>query len=142
VSTARIQAEVSSYFYFFKAIAIKLAFICRRTVNAAPQYPAGRGTRGRRRTEQPPASPLSAVVIQNIALESYDDIKYDDGPEIESHIVSDCKEDQDNKEGNLVTIVQTGEDCSPVIVTVSGSIPEERTSQMRATSEIDILAHL
>lgn len=82
-------------------------------------------------------------MIQNIGLESYDDIKYDDGPEIEPHIVSDCKDDvqPENKEGNLVTIVQTGEDSSPVIVTVSGSMPEERTSQVH-TSEIDILAHL
>lgn len=112
-------------------------------VNVAPQIIGGRGTRGRRRPEQQPPPSISAVVIQNIGLESYDDIKYDNGPEMEQHIVGDSKDNvqQENKEGNLVTIVQTGEDTSPVIVTVSGSIPEERPSQIH-TSEIDILAHL
>lgn len=103
----------------------------------------GRGARGRRRPEpRTPAPALSAVVIQNIALEPYDDVKYDDGPEMEPPI-GDTKEEQvpENKEGNLVTIVQTGPDTSPVIVTVSGSMPEDRTNQTHS-SEIDILAHL
>lgn len=54
--------------------------------------------------------------------------------------------DSDGKEGNLVTIVQTGNDSSPVIVTVSGSTVGGSTSQQPATgfvdTEMEILAHL
>ncbi|GFG33176.1 hypothetical protein Cfor_01137, partial [Coptotermes formosanus] len=52
----------------------------------------------------------------------------------------------DGKDGNLVTIVQTGDDSSPVIVTVSGSTVGGSTSQLPATgivdTEMEILAHL
>jgi hypothetical protein len=52
----------------------------------------------------------------------------------------------DAKDGNLVTIVQTGDDSSPVIVTVSGSTVGGSTSQQPATcvvdTEMEILAHL
>ena len=52
----------------------------------------------------------------------------------------------DGKDGNLVTIVQTGDDSSPVIVTVSGSTVSGSTSQLPATgivdTEMEILAHL
>jgi hypothetical protein len=54
--------------------------------------------------------------------------------------------DSDGKDGNLVTIVQTGNDSSPVIVTVSGSTVGGSTSQLPATgivdTEMEILAHL
>lgn len=54
--------------------------------------------------------------------------------------------DSNGKDGNLVTIVQTGNDSSPVIVTVSGSTVGGSTSQQPATSivdtEMEILAHL
>jgi hypothetical protein len=55
--------------------------------------------------------------------------------------------DSDAKDGNLVTIVQTGDDSSPVIVTVSGSVVGGSTSQQPATTgivdtEMEILAHL
>jgi hypothetical protein len=52
----------------------------------------------------------------------------------------------DGKDGNLVTIVQTGGDTSPVIVTVSGSTVGGSTSQLPAAgivdTEMEILAHL
>jgi hypothetical protein len=54
--------------------------------------------------------------------------------------------DSDAKDGNLVTIVQTGDNSSPVIVTVSGSMVGGSTSQQPATgivdTEMEILAHL
>jgi hypothetical protein len=52
----------------------------------------------------------------------------------------------DSKDGNLVTIVQTGDNTSPVIVTVSGSTVGGSTSQLPVTgivdTEMEILAHL
>jgi hypothetical protein len=50
------------------------------------------------------------------------------------------------KDGNLVTIVQTGGDSSPVIVTVSGSTVGGSTSELPTAgivdTEMEILAHL
>jgi hypothetical protein len=54
--------------------------------------------------------------------------------------------DSGGKDANLVTIVQTGNDSSAVIVTVSGSTVGGSTSQQPATgivdTEMEILAHL
>ncbi|XP_021919950.1 uncharacterized protein LOC110829971 [Zootermopsis nevadensis] len=54
--------------------------------------------------------------------------------------------DSEAKDRNLVTIVHTGDDSSPVIVTVSGSVVGGSTSQQPATgvgdTEMEILAHL
>jgi hypothetical protein len=54
--------------------------------------------------------------------------------------------DSEGKDANLVTIVQTGSDSSPVIVTVSGSTIGGSTSQQPSTAivdtEMEILAHL
>jgi hypothetical protein len=49
--------------------------------------------------------------------------------------------DSDGKDGNLVTIVQTGDDSSPVIVTVSGTTSQQPSTGIVDT-EMEILAHL
>lgn len=51
------------------------------------------------------------------------------------------------KDGNLVTVVQTGDTAdtshnSPVIVTVSGSTPANSQQQHAVDTEMEILAHL
>lgn len=63
-------------------------------------------------------SPLKMLLKNNETIENHDELK----------------------DGNLVTIVQTGEESGPVIVTVSGcsTVEHENGSQ----TEMDILAHL
>lgn len=93
------------------------------------------------------------VEVVNILRQSEEDInlesvvaidtKTDQDPNQYKLILEDCGGNYENdKDDNLVTIVQTDE-RSPVIVTVSGNSSSDSTSSSnKLPSEIQILAHL